>query len=95
MKKTNLKKCYHQKIKILGVLREIDKILGDFRILRRLFQILGDFRIFRRCGKPDSISTFLNLKHIQNITIVKQIFQICFHDIYLLVLVFKRSSLCN
>ena len=95
MKKTNLKKYYHQKIKILGVLREIDKILGDFRILRRLFQILGDFRIFRRCGKPDSISTFLNLKHIQNITIVKQIFQICFHDIYLLVLVFKRSSLCN
>ena len=38
------------------------------------------------------ISTFLNLKHIQNITTVKQIFQICHHDIYLLALVFKRAS---
>ena len=33
------------------------------------------------------ISTFLNLKHIQNITTVKQMYQICLHDIYLLVLV--------
>ena len=41
------------------------------------------------------ISTFLNLKHIQNITTVKQIYQICLHDIYLLALVFKRESLCN
>ena len=41
------------------------------------------------------ISIFLNLKHIQNITIVKQIFQLCLHAIYLLPLVFKRASLCN
>ena len=38
------------------------------------------------------ISTFLDLKHVQNITTVKQIFQICPNDIYLLVLVFKRAS---
>ena len=38
------------------------------------------------------ISTFLDLKHIQNITTVKQIFQICPNDMYLLVLVFKRAS---
>ena len=41
------------------------------------------------------ISTFLNLKHIQNITTVKQIFQICLHDIYLLALVFQRASVRN
>ena len=41
------------------------------------------------------ISTFLNLKHIQNITTVKQIYQIFLQDIYLLALVFKRASLCN
>ena len=40
------------KIKKIGVLGEIDKIL-DFRICRRLFQILGDFKIFRRRGNPD------------------------------------------
>ena len=41
------------------------------------------------------ISTFLNLKHIQIITTVKQIFQICLHDIYLLALVFQRASVRN
>ena len=41
------------------------------------------------------ILAFLNPKHIQNITYVKQIYQICLHDIYLLALVFKPASLCN
>ena len=35
------------------------------------------------------------ISDIQNITRVKQIWQICLHDIYLLALVFKRESLCN
>ena len=41
------------------------------------------------------IPIYLNLKHIQSITTVKQIFQFCLHAIYLLALVFKRASLCN
>ena len=41
------------------------------------------------------ILTFLNLKHIQNITTVMQIYQIYLQDIYLLALVFKRAGLCN
>ena len=41
------------------------------------------------------VSTFLNLKQIQNLTTVKQIYQIFLHDIYLPALVFKRASLCN
>ena len=41
-----------RKMKILAVLGEIDKILGDFRIFGRFFQILGGFRIFRRRGNP-------------------------------------------
>ena len=36
---------------------------------------------------------FLHLKHIQSITTVKQISWFCLHAIYLLELVFKRSSL--
>ena len=39
------------------------------------------------------ISTFVVLKHIQNITTVKQIFQIRLHDIYFLALVFKSTRL--
>ena len=38
------------------------------------------------------ISIFLNLKHIQNNTIDKQIFQFCLEAIYL---VLKRANLCN
>ena len=38
------------------------------------------------------VSTFLNLKHIQSITTVSQIFQFCFGAIYLLPLVLKRES---
>ena len=33
------------------------------------------------------ISAFVNLNDIQSITTVKKIYQICFHDIYLLGLV--------
>ena len=40
------------------------------------------------------IPIYLNLKHIQSITTVKQIFQFCLYAIFL-VLVFKRASLCN
>ena len=41
------------------------------------------------------ISTLLNLKHIQNITTFKQIFQICLRDIYLLALIFKRANVID
>ena len=39
------------------------------------------------------ISIFVNLKHIQNITTAKQIFQFCLHATYLPALVLKRASL--
>ena len=40
------------------------------------------------------IPIYLNLKHIQCVTTVKQIFQFCLYAIFL-GLVFKRVSLCN
>ena len=38
------------------------------------------------------IPVFLNLKHIQSITTVKQILPFSLHAIYLLTLVFTRAS---
>ena len=41
------------------------------------------------------IPIFSNLKYIQGINTVKQIFQLSLHAIYPLALFFKRASLCN
>ena len=40
------------------------------------------------------IPIYLDLKHIQSITTVKQVFQFCLYAIFL-ALVIKRASLCN